>query len=220
MYFFFQQVQSGVHQRNPTLCGVSSAALSPSLSFPGTSLHPMVDLAPEHAESNGTSILFLADNNSPIKSETPQVSSDEPLCAKLPAVEVAKTLDYPSPQTIPEGKNGPLPLHTTKICWTKDIYCSDSSVAHSYNPTKYVIIVFNRVLCVLSEMLHGWWRLSDVNQLCSLVKALHSRGIREKVLQKQIQKHMEYMTELCANSRDGTSTSPLFRQTLYITIYK
>lgn len=48
-----------------------------------------------------------------------------------------------------------------------------------------------------------------MKQLYSLVKALHSRGIREKVLQKQIQKHMEYMTQLCANSKHGTSTSPL-----------
>lgn len=48
-----------------------------------------------------------------------------------------------------------------------------------------------------------------MEELHSLVKALHSRGTREKVLQKQIQKHMEYMTQLCANSKDGWSTFPL-----------
>uniref|UniRef100_A0A7N6A722 Bromodomain adjacent to zinc finger domain 2B n=1 Tax=Anabas testudineus TaxID=64144 RepID=A0A7N6A722_ANATE len=145
------QVKSGIHQSSPTQQDVSSTASSPSLSFPGTSLHPMLDLASKHTESNGTSILSLANNNSAIKSGTPEVLSDKPLCASFSAMEVAKTQDYPSPQPIPE------------------------------------------------EMLHGWWRLSDVEELHSLVKALHSRGIREKVLQKQIQKHMEYMTQLCAN---------------------
>ncbi len=48
-----------------------------------------------------------------------------------------------------------------------------------------------------------------MEELHSLVKALHSRGAREKVLQKQIQKHMEYMTQLCGNSKDGWSTFPL-----------
>lgn len=45
-----------------------------------------------------------------------------------------------------------------------------------------------------------------MEELQRLVKALHSRGIREKFLQKQIQKHMEYMIQLCANSEDGWST--------------
>lgn len=43
-------------------------------------------------------------------------------------------------------------------------------------------------------------------ELQRLVQALHSRGIREKVLQKQIQKHMEYMIQLCADSKDGWCT--------------
>lgn len=64
-------------------------------------------------------------------------------------------------------------------------------------------------MCVLAEMLHGWWRVSDLEELQRLVKALHSRGIREKALQKQIQKHMEYTTQLCANSKDGWSIFPL-----------
>ena len=58
-------------------------------------------------------------------------------------------------------------------------------------------------------MLHGWWRVSDVQELHSLVEALHSRGIREKVLQKQLQEHMEYLTQLYANSEDGVSTTLL-----------
>lgn len=215
MYFSFQQVTSGIHQSSLTLCDVSNTASSPSLSFPGTSPHPMLDLASQHTEGNGNKVLFLANNNSVIKSETPKVSSDKPFCASFPTVEVVKTQDYPSPQPIPEGKNGQLPVCTSEICWIKAIHCPDSTLTHLYDThillklNNYAIIVFKYVLCVLSEMLHGWWRLSDMEELHSLVKALHSRGIREKVLQKQIQKHMDYMTQLCANSKDGAFTSPL-----------
>lgn len=56
---------------------------------------------------------------------------------------------------------------------------------------------------VFAEMLHGWWRVSDIENLDRLVKTLNSRGIRERILQKQIQKHMEPMTQLCAKSKDG-----------------
>ncbi|XP_056145592.1 bromodomain adjacent to zinc finger domain protein 2B-like isoform X2 [Lampris incognitus] len=52
------------------------------------------------------------------------------------------------------------------------------------------------------DMLCGWWRVSDMRELHALVKALHSRGIREKALQKTLQKHMEYMAQACARSRD------------------
>ncbi|KAG9349229.1 hypothetical protein JZ751_027672 [Albula glossodonta] len=53
------------------------------------------------------------------------------------------------------------------------------------------------------EMLTGWWRVADMEELRSLVKVLHSRGIREKALQKQIQKHMEYIAQACAKNRDA-----------------
>uniref|UniRef100_A0A673ZTP2 Bromodomain adjacent to zinc finger domain 2B n=1 Tax=Salmo trutta TaxID=8032 RepID=A0A673ZTP2_SALTR len=58
-------------------------------------------------------------------------------------------------------------------------------------------------LPIPEEMLSGWWRVADMEELRSLVKALHSRGIREKALQKQIQKHMEYIAQACAKNRDG-----------------
>lgn len=37
----------------------------------------------------------------------------------------------------------------------------------------------------------------------SLIKAFHSRGVRERVLQKQIQKHLEYIDEVSLDSMDG-----------------
>ncbi|XP_067083926.1 bromodomain adjacent to zinc finger domain protein 2B isoform X2 [Osmerus mordax] len=57
-------------------------------------------------------------------------------------------------------------------------------------------------LPIPEEMLCGWWRVSDLEELRGLVKALHSRGVREKALQKQIQKHMEHMAQACARNRD------------------
>ncbi|KAJ4932896.1 hypothetical protein JOQ06_029734 [Pogonophryne albipinna] len=65
---------------------------------------------------------------------------------------------------------------------------------------------------VPEEMLCGWWRVADMEELQSLVKALHSRGIREKALQKQIQKHIEYRTQLCANSKDAIDVEGLERR--------
>ncbi|CAJ1079290.1 bromodomain adjacent to zinc finger domain protein 2B isoform X1 [Xyrichtys novacula] len=62
------------------------------------------------------------------------------------------------------------------------------------------------------EMLCGWWRVSDMEDLHSLVKALHSRGIREKALQKQLQKHMEYMTQLCTSTKDVIDVTQLDKQ--------
>ena len=56
---------------------------------------------------------------------------------------------------------------------------------------------------VFAEMLHGWWRVSDTENLDHLVKTLNGRGIRERILQKQIQKHMEHMTQLWVKSEDG-----------------
>ncbi|XP_047227379.1 bromodomain adjacent to zinc finger domain protein 2B isoform X4 [Girardinichthys multiradiatus] len=59
---------------------------------------------------------------------------------------------------------------------------------------------------VPEEMLRGWWRISDMENLHSLVSALHSRGIRERVLQKQIQKNVEHMTQIYANSTNEFDT--------------
>ncbi|XP_056289566.1 bromodomain adjacent to zinc finger domain protein 2B isoform X2 [Pseudoliparis swirei] len=150
-----QQVQSGIHQSRLTWCDGFGAATCTSLPFSGAYLPPMLDLASQHAEGDGKTVIFLANNNCVDKIETPERQSDKPECASFPAVDVAKTQDYPSPQPIPE------------------------------------------------EMLCGWWRVADKEELHSLVKALHSRGIREKALQKQIQRHMEYTNQLCANSKDA-----------------
>lgn len=57
--------------------------------------------------------------------------------------------------------------------------------------------------CLDLEMQYGWWRITDPEDLKSLLKVLHLRGIREKALQKQIQKHMDYITLACIKNKDG-----------------
>ncbi|NXL32377.1 BAZ2B protein, partial [Glaucidium brasilianum] len=52
------------------------------------------------------------------------------------------------------------------------------------------------------EMQYGWWRITDPEDLKSLLKVLHLRGIREKALQKQLQKHMDYITLACIKNKD------------------
>lgn len=52
------------------------------------------------------------------------------------------------------------------------------------------------------EMLTGWWRVSDIEELRALVNALHSRGIREKGLQRQMQKYLEIIPQVCTKHKD------------------
>lgn len=56
---------------------------------------------------------------------------------------------------------------------------------------------------VVSELLTGWWRVSHIEQLRALVDALHSRGIRERGLQRQMQKYLEIIPQVCTKHRDG-----------------
>ncbi|XP_064881399.1 bromodomain adjacent to zinc finger domain protein 2B-like isoform X10 [Oncorhynchus nerka] len=53
------------------------------------------------------------------------------------------------------------------------------------------------------EMLSGWWRVSDIEELRSLVESLHSRGVREKVLHRQVHKYMELIPQVCTKHRDA-----------------
>lgn len=58
-------------------------------------------------------------------------------------------------------------------------------------------------MLIVSEMLTGWWRVADIEELRALVNALHSRGIREKGLQRQIQKYLEIIPQVCTKHKDG-----------------
>ncbi|XP_016093701.1 bromodomain adjacent to zinc finger domain protein 2B isoform X3 [Sinocyclocheilus grahami] len=57
-------------------------------------------------------------------------------------------------------------------------------------------------LPIPENMLLGWWKVTDMEELKALVNALHSRGIRERALQKQLQKSMELITQTCNKNRE------------------
>ncbi|XP_061579577.1 bromodomain adjacent to zinc finger domain protein 2B isoform X2 [Cololabis saira] len=159
-----QHVKSAIDSRL-TMCEEFSSVARPSLPLSGSSLPRMLHPPSQHAAGGGNTALCLADSRA-IKSETPEPETDKPSCASSPAVEVAKTQDFPCPQPIPQ------------------------------------------------EMLHGWWRVSGREDLDQLVKTLNSRGIRERILQKQIQKHMEHMTQHCADSNNEFDVTELEKQGL------
>lgn len=58
-------------------------------------------------------------------------------------------------------------------------------------------------------MLLGWWKVTDMEELKALVNALHSRGIRERALQKQLQKSMELIAQTCNKNREGEHHVPV-----------
>ncbi|KAM9486251.1 bromodomain adjacent to zinc finger domain protein 2B isoform 2-T3 [Clarias gariepinus] len=58
-------------------------------------------------------------------------------------------------------------------------------------------------LPIPQEMFTGWWKVSSSEELSRIVSACHPRGIRERVLQKQIQKQMEYLSQVCAKNKDA-----------------
>ncbi|MEQ2190340.1 hypothetical protein XENOCAPTIV_015439 [Xenoophorus captivus] len=55
---------------------------------------------------------------------------------------------------------------------------------------------------IVTGLLTGWWRVSHIEQLRALVDALHSRGIRERGLQRQMQKYLEIIPQVCTKHRD------------------
>lgn len=55
------------------------------------------------------------------------------------------------------------------------------------------------------ELQRGWWRITDPEQLKTLLNALHPRGIREKMLKKQLQKLFNYACLSCSKeNREAT----------------
>ncbi|XP_039072744.1 bromodomain adjacent to zinc finger domain protein 2A isoform X3 [Hyaena hyaena] len=56
------------------------------------------------------------------------------------------------------------------------------------------------------EMCSGWWCIQDPEILDATLKALHPRGIREKALHKHLNKHRDFLQEVCLRP----STDPIF----------
>ncbi|XP_032146350.1 bromodomain adjacent to zinc finger domain protein 2A isoform X4 [Sapajus apella] len=56
------------------------------------------------------------------------------------------------------------------------------------------------------EMCSGWWWIRDPQTLDTMLKALHPRGIREKALHKHLNKHRDFLQEVCLRP----SADPIF----------
>ncbi|XP_019646101.1 PREDICTED: bromodomain adjacent to zinc finger domain protein 2B-like isoform X19 [Branchiostoma belcheri] len=53
------------------------------------------------------------------------------------------------------------------------------------------------------EMVLGWWQMLESEQIRSLLKVLHPRGIRERILQKSLQKYNDYACQCCKKAREN-----------------
>ncbi|KAK2492022.1 hypothetical protein MC885_021651 [Smutsia gigantea] len=59
---------------------------------------------------------------------------------------------------------------------------------------------------LFTDMCSGWWWIRDPGTLDAVLKALHPRGIREKALHKHLNKHRDFLQEVCVRP----STDPIF----------
>lgn len=64
-------------------------------------------------------------------------------------------------------------------------------------------------------MVKGWWWIRKPEELTAILTALHPRGIRERVLLKNLTKHMEFLTECCTQPMAGES---ILRSQYYVDI--
>ncbi|CAH1242013.1 BAZ2B [Branchiostoma lanceolatum] len=53
------------------------------------------------------------------------------------------------------------------------------------------------------EMVRGWWQMLESEQIRALLKVLHPRGIRERILQKSLQKYNDYACQCCKKAREN-----------------
>ncbi|XP_015338662.1 bromodomain adjacent to zinc finger domain protein 2A isoform X1 [Marmota marmota marmota] len=82
-------------------------------------------------------------------------------------------------------------------------------------PSKFFKQIEQRYLTQLTaqpvppEMCSGWWWIQNPETLDAMLKALHPRGIREKALHKHLNKHRDFLQEVCLRP----STDPIFEPT-------
>ncbi|XP_071035935.1 bromodomain adjacent to zinc finger domain protein 2B isoform X6 [Parasteatoda tepidariorum] len=61
---------------------------------------------------------------------------------------------------------------------------------------------YDHPLPIPVELQKGWWRITDPHQLKLVISALHHRGIREKMFQKQLQKHFTFACTSCSQGQN------------------
>jgi len=47
----------------------------------------------------------------------------------------------------------------------------------------------------ITELRRGWWRITDEDQLRTILENLHSRGVRERELKRILSKYIEHTVE-------------------------
>ncbi|KAM6421510.1 bromodomain adjacent to zinc finger domain protein 2B isoform 2-T2 [Rhynochetos jubatus] len=124
------------------------------------------------------------------------LASNVPFSSPLPALGSGLGLSEVNgnsflASSVPASKTESPALHTEKPA------SAPSSAVEVAKPVDYP-----NPKPIPEEMQYGWWRITDPEDLKSLLKVLHLRGIREKALQKQIQKHMDYITLACTKNKD------------------
>jgi hypothetical protein len=48
---------------------------------------------------------------------------------------------------------------------------------------------------LITELRRGWWRITDEDQLKTILEYLHSRGVRERELKRILSKYIEHTAE-------------------------
>ncbi|XP_076309038.1 bromodomain adjacent to zinc finger domain protein 2B-like isoform X1 [Tachypleus tridentatus] len=89
----------------------------------------------------------------------------------------------PSPSSTP----GPVPYGSYSNCSLENsLQAQQSLLSEKLNQ-------YATPRAIPKEYQKGWWTINDVEQLKSFLNSLHPRGVRERHLQKQLQKHFNYV---------------------------
>ncbi|XP_029417100.1 bromodomain adjacent to zinc finger domain protein 2A isoform X2 [Nannospalax galili] len=150
----------------------------------------------------------------------PAVSEDQPTPSlQLPASSKPMTAPTPANACSPvQFSSTPLPGVTPKrrAGDSEEMPQSPTGLGQPKRrgrpPSKFFKQIEQRYLTQLTaqpippEMCSGWWWIQDPETLDAMLKALHPRGIREKALHKHLNKHRDFLQEVCLRP----SADPIF----------
>ncbi|XP_065053159.1 bromodomain adjacent to zinc finger domain protein 2B-like isoform X2 [Rhopilema esculentum] len=74
------------------------------------------------------------------------------------------------------------------------------------DPQKAAVLLEMQMLepaAVPDDKRYGWWRIADPDVIHRLLKILHTRGIREKMLHKSLTRHTEYACSSCKKNKEA-----------------
>lgn len=55
--------------------------------------------------------------------------------------------------------------------------------------------------CATIDMQRGWWRLSNPDTVKELMASLNMRGVRERLLQKALERQLDYINQLSTKQK-------------------